>query len=270
MKCLIRTVSIVGLYSISLFAYADSITDTYATGDTLTAETLNNIKSAVNGNDASITDNTTNITDNTANISTNSANITDNTSDITTNISNITDNTANITTNDSRITALEARYMIGDTGPAGGWVFYVDADGRHGLEAAPTDQSTGIRWGDGSNSDTEAHGDGLGAGEMNTMLIIANQGSDSTTYAGGIAANLVITSAGVDYGDWYLPSKFELNLMYLNIGPGSSNVGGFASFVYWSSSEFNGVNAREQSFINGAQGPSSKGNALRVRAVRAF
>ena len=38
-------------------------------------------------------------------------------------------------------------YKVGDTGPAGGKVFYLsDSTGLHGLEAAPADQST-VKWG---------------------------------------------------------------------------------------------------------------------------
>jgi hypothetical protein len=54
MKYLIRIMSLIGLFSISQFAYSASITDTYATGDTLTAETLNRIKSAVNNSDTRV------------------------------------------------------------------------------------------------------------------------------------------------------------------------------------------------------------------------
>ena len=38
-------------------------------------------------------------------------------------------------------------FIIGDTGPAGGKVFYLfDSTGESGLEAAPADQSSGIAW----------------------------------------------------------------------------------------------------------------------------
>jgi hypothetical protein len=175
-------------------------------------------------------------------------------------------------------------YAIGDTGPAGGFVFYVTAGGSRGLEAAPTDHGTGIRWDsvDNSSTDTGAIADGVGVGDMNTTLIIAETGGDPGTYAAGIASNLVVTHSGVDYDDWYLPSKFELNLMWINLadsdGNGTNsgvsdpeNLGGFASSTYWSSSQFSSSNAWHQGFGGGSQfGSGSKGLTLRVRAVRAF
>jgi hypothetical protein len=54
MKNYIKSVTMIGLLSMSQFVHPDSITDTYNTGDTLTATTLNNIKSAVNDNDSRI------------------------------------------------------------------------------------------------------------------------------------------------------------------------------------------------------------------------
>ncbi|MCP4979097.1 MAG: hypothetical protein GY935_01225 [Gammaproteobacteria bacterium] len=47
--------TIIGLFSVSQLAYSEPITDTYNTGDTLTASKLNIIKSAVNDNDVRIT-----------------------------------------------------------------------------------------------------------------------------------------------------------------------------------------------------------------------
>ena len=55
---------------------------------------------------------------------------------------------------------------IGDT-YQGGIIFYLDASGCHGLIAAPSDQSTGIVWWNGSYVDTYAYGNGIGAGEGN-------------------------------------------------------------------------------------------------------
>jgi hypothetical protein len=47
-------------------------------------------------------------------------------------------------------------------------------------------------------------------------------------------------------------------------------VGGFGSFTYWSSSEFDNLTAWFQFFGNGTQDYSSKFFTNRVRAVRAF
>ena len=165
------------------------------------------------------------------------------------------------------------KYAIGDTGPAGGFVFYVTAGGLRGLEAAPSDQNygNGIRWDsvNNPNTDTGAIANGVGAGEMNTILIIAEAAGVEATYAAGIAANLVFNYLGVDYGDWYLPSKFELNLMWLNLA--NSGLGGFASNYYWSSSQDSSGLAWGQYFASGAQyDDNGKGYTLRVRAVRAF
>ncbi len=56
MKNLLKIVSIIGLTVITQPAYSAAVTDTFATGDTLTAAQLNNIKSAVNDNDTRISD----------------------------------------------------------------------------------------------------------------------------------------------------------------------------------------------------------------------
>jgi hypothetical protein len=68
------------------------------------------------------------------------------------------------------------------------------------------------------------------------------------------------------YNDWYLPSKDELNQLYLN----RSAVGGFASGVYWSSTEDNAYIAWGQNFDDGSQNYGDKGIEWRVRPVRAF
>ena len=51
MKNLLKVAPIVGLLVASQLAYSAPVTDTYTTGDTLTAAKMNNIKSAVNDND---------------------------------------------------------------------------------------------------------------------------------------------------------------------------------------------------------------------------
>ncbi|TBH72844.1 DUF1566 domain-containing protein [Aquirufa antheringensis] len=149
----------------------------------------------------------------------------------------------------------------------GGIVFYVYDNGKHGLIAATSDQSTGIRWYGGSNTNTRARADGVGAGLKNTALIIANQGAvDGNAFAATVCNEYSVTVDGVTYGDWYLPSKYELNLLYLQ----KSEVGGFEYSGYWSSTEFDDFKAWPQHFYNGIQGYYSKGYTYYVRAIRAF
>ena len=150
----------------------------------------------------------------------------------------------------------------------GGIVFFVYDHGQHGLIAATADQSTGIRWYNGTYRLTGSLGDGLNAGAMNTAMIIATQIADNQfgNFAAKVCADYSVTVDGVTYGDWYLPSKHELNLLYQQ----KDIVGGFASAFYWSSKEISDYGASEQSFSNGDQFAEMKEYTLHVRAVRAF
>jgi hypothetical protein len=149
----------------------------------------------------------------------------------------------------------------------GGIVFYVYDNGLHGLIASTVDQSTGIKWYAGKYTNTMALADGVGAGKANTAIIIASQGhGDGTTYAARICNEYSVTIDGVTYGDWYLPSKYELNLLYLQ----KSVVGGFADNAYWSSNEYLSNFAWYHSFYYGSQNRYDKYYTYCVRAVRAF
>jgi hypothetical protein len=170
-------------------------------------------------------------------------------------------------------------YNVGDFAH-GGIVFWVDETGQHGLVCTKTDQGTGFRWYAGTFGNTQAKGDGPFAGNANTSIVIAAQvaiGDDGSTYAARICNELQITEGGKTYGDWYLPSKEELNLMYQNkttidataiANSGSAFNTGILG--YWSSTEINAANAWEQYFSNGFQDPNTKFNSGRVRAVRTF
>jgi len=168
--------------------------------------------------------------------------------------------------------------QIGDFAQ-GGIVFWVDETGQHGLVAAKVDQSTGVRWYAGTNGNTQAKGDGPYAGEANTSIIIAAQvaiGDDGSTYAARICNELQITEGGTTYGDWYLPSKKELDLMYqnratINATAGANGGSGFVSGYYWSSTESSSNAAWSQNFSDGLQ-PDNRNKSFnfRVGAVRAF
>lgn len=150
----------------------------------------------------------------------------------------------------------------------GGIVAYVlqsgdpgyDANVPHGLIAASSDQSTGIKWNNGTNTITGAIATALGTGNANTNTIVANQGAGS--YAAQLCADLVFGG----YSDWYLPSKDELNILCLN----NLEIGGFMGSYYWTSSE------ADQNYVwiqvgNGVmQTVNTKPNGFRVRAIRSF
>lgn len=168
------------------------------------------------------------------------------------------------------------KYKVGDFAQ-GGIVFWVDETGQHGLVCAKEDQSTGIRWYNGTNRYTGTTGDGLYAGAMNTALIVATQIADDQTgnFAAKVCADYSVTVGGVTYGDWYLPSKLELNLMYYNkeiINSTAIANGGtaFDNGRYWTSTEINNNIAWEHDFINGLDNGTVKTKTSRVRAIRAF
>ena len=71
--------------------------------------------------------------------------------------------------------------------------------------------------------------------------------------------------ACADLGDgWRLPTRLELLLMYNN----QDELGGFADFYYWSSTENDNGNAWGQDFYDGNQYGSDKYSNNYVRAVR--
>jgi len=163
--------------------------------------------------------------------------------------------------------------IIGDS-YQGGIVAYIlvsgdpgyDANVQHGLIAATSDQIRGIRWNNGSNTNTGALGEVIGTGLANTNAIISSQGETSTNYAAGLAR----AYKGGGYTDWYLPSLDELNKLYTN----KTAIGGFANNYYWSSTEYADsmflVAAWYQLFANGLQGDDDKYDTNYVRAIRAF
>ncbi|MCX7086893.1 MAG: DUF1566 domain-containing protein [Methylococcales bacterium] len=123
-------------------------------------------------------------------------------------------------------------HAIGDVF-GGGKVFYVTTDGKHGLVAATQDQSVSVIWYD-------------------AIDVISNPANHDV--------------AGKMFTDWRLPTKFELNLLYVQRGL----VGGFVNNLYWSSAEPSAANAWCQDFGTSSQYSVGKSALLLLRAVRAF
>ena len=65
---------------------------------------------------------------------------------------------------------------------------------------------------------------------------------------------------------WRLPTKDELDILYRN----KYEIGGFAKYYYWSSTESDEYGAWSQNFKSGRQYDYSKDGRCSVRAVRAF
>jgi len=144
----------------------------------------------------------------------------------------------------------------------GGIIFYLS--GAHGLISAIPDQSD-HPWGCEPVDSTALGGTStaIGTGQANTTAIINGCGE------AGIAARICDDLVLEGYSDWFLPSKDELNQMYLQ----KDVIGGFGSGTYWSSSECNPWIAWSQSFNDGYQWGTNgyvKHTNHWVRAIRAF
>lgn len=160
--------------------------------------------------------------------------------------------------------------MVGDIGPGGGIVFYVSltpfassgstcGNNCRYLEAAPTDSSAGIQWCSDQFNALGTSATAIGSGMSNTSS------ADSTCTSGAIQIAADYSNNGKS--DWHLPSKDELNALYLE----RATVGGFASAAYHSSSEASPSLVVIQYMNNGAVFNSGKNrNDFRVRVVRAF
>ena len=157
-------------------------------------------------------------------------------------------------------------YTIGESA-LGGKIAYIlqpgdpgyDAGVQHGLVATVEDISTTAIWGCEGTTISGADGTAIGTGNQNTIDIMAG------CPTAGIAARLAGDLVQGGYSDWYLPSKDELNKLYIN----RVAIGGFASNGYWSSTEGLHV-AWFQNFNDGGQGFDYKGLTYYVRAIRAF
>ena len=158
---------------------------------------------------------------------------------------------------------VQAVHRIGDSF-GGGIIFYLDSTKQHGFIVTPSDLDANgefqIRWYNGTYKSTGATATTLGTGAQNTAKIVKAQGSG--TYAAQLCSDLVLNG----FSDWYLPSKAELNKLYLHKG----KVPGLGATNYWSSSEYGKMRSWDQEFGGGFQFKDDKSFTLRVRAIRSF
>ncbi len=145
----------------------------------------------------------------------------------------------------------------------GGIIFYLDNKKKHGIIAANEDFEEAAVWSRKATLNG-ASGVKIGAGAANSNHIFKTQGSPEfdDEYAALQCINLIENG----YTDWYLPSKDDLNQMYLH----KDVIPNLKPFAYWSSTEVNKTTAWFQNFGNGAQVQQAKNAGYAARAVRYF
>lgn len=156
-------------------------------------------------------------------------------------------------------------YIGADYG--GGKVAYIlqsgdpgyDVNTIHGLIAAASDLGSLPVWGCNNVALSGADGTAIGSGNQNTLDIIA--GCSETGIGARICADLSLNG----FTDWYLPSRDELEKIYIN----RAAIGGFAAhFPYMSSSEV----AAQLIWVisNGNFAYTMKTQGCNVRPIRSF
>ena len=178
----------------------------------------------------------------------------------------------------------DSSYIIGGFGPGGGIVFYYSQEGFkvynsdgtssvfHYLECSQ--EVLGVcSW----CPDTSGSGycdivtrTVLGYGKINTERILSSKHKGESLSISNCAAMLCNSyyTTNTKKGDWWLPSKDELDLMWQNF----NKAGILDDGVYWSSSEREDYNyqAWMQSFYYAVQEDEYKTSKYSVRAIRAF
>jgi len=163
---------------------------------------------------------------------------------------------------------------VGDPGPGGGTIFYVDitrAVGSQYFEAAcaswwsncdGTTTDPKFQWGCALGSFNNAYHIGIGTGEQNTEEIFRG----CPFYLGVNAAYISDVAEIGGQSDWYLPAHDELYEMYVQ----QDAIGGFFQDGYWSSSRADYESAWMRGFGNGFYNNLPKSWLLYVRPVRSF
>jgi hypothetical protein len=168
------------------------------------------------------------------------------------------------------VPTVNASYKIGDTGPAGGTIFYDKgsfSDGWRYLEAAPSYAGFNREmWGYYGKSvkNTKLT---VGSGKQNTQAVFDAVGKLEMSDAPELTLRLTVNG----FKDWFLPSQQELVLMYKNLA--AKGLGDFAADWYWSSSEFDDGTGNYAHCVNMQDGDLHgfcKYDLWKVRPARAF
>jgi hypothetical protein len=170
----------------------------------------------------------------------------------------------------------------------GGIVFFTYDNGAHGLIVATSEigdlgpessaSTTGITFG-GTGIWTGAYRYGIGGGLENTSVIISKNSNTGTQYFNysrttntlyaALSASQYLPSGVTEYyGDWYLPSKGELELLWNNRSSITGS-GYNSAHEYWSSTETN-ENYAYKLATNGGVGWTPKASLCFVLPIRRF
>ena len=169
-------------------------------------------------------------------------------------------------------------YAMGDEGPAGGVVFYDKGNADNGwryLEVAPVGSEIVHKpWGGfGHEVGGTAQHTALGTGAHNTVAVSAEYGdADPFSFRDDYAARVCLGLQSGGYGDWFLPSRAELELLWetqnvMGIGP-------FPTGLHWTSTEIDGQFVWTRYMEDSSEDPSAKNMNEQedtvIRAIRAF
>jgi uncharacterized repeat protein (TIGR02543 family) len=183
--------------------------------------------------------------------------------------------TGNTVTSDVALYAKWIPYELGDTGPGGGKIFYrvskgftvtVDETSEtcYYLEASPKDIDI-AEW--SSTQAIQITGAEIGAGKQNTKFIAAKL--NRLELKSWFAAQICVEYENNGISDWFLPSKDELNQLFIN----RSYVDGLKIDDYWSSTQYGIRDSAWFQYFDNAEGKQAVGplrTGKQVRAVRTF
>jgi hypothetical protein len=141
------------------------------------------------------------------------------------------------------------------------------------MEVAPASSEFNAKWGVWDHDVADPQ-ESIGSGKRNTELIIEKLNELGET---GRAAQMCRELNVNGFSGWFLPSKDEQDLMFVNLhnkfigdfGKGT-NTKSWVNWSYWSSSQVNVSGAWGLGFYGGIYYYNLKIYRYRVRAVRVF
>lgn len=168
--------------------------------------------------------------------------------------------------------------VFGKTGPAGGLIFYDKEnyeDGWRYLEVAPVKTEFSAEWGIRDIFVSQSSRE-IGAGKENTLIIktLCDERGEKNT-----ASQICLSQNINDYKDWFLPSIYELRLIYRYLhcfGLGDFGKSSDQQSWYWSSTQhgYSFPNAWAMNFgqLSGTHSgfDLSERPVFRVRSIRSF